>query len=453
MIGKYFSDGQISTSGWVLLLLSGVLLFVFSLPHAMALRKLLLFASFLISLPIFWKVLQTRAKPLLHLLLFAFALQIWMLLIVVFVADQPAASFSEWKGQWLPVMMALVIGIGLAYTLMQCKIKNPRSAVALLILIPIILFLAINAIVMAVGMIESGKFLAYQLGITDEHGITNHLVALIEPILIADLLGRLVKGGRLIPVLNWAIWAILILALFSLFAASSRNGLINMLFVFILGAVMTIAEFRKIYSLRKIMSVVLATLALVLAIAVVAHKTDSRWQTFIETIPIAWDIDRDLRWLNVDGIEVPTTPSGQKVDTSEYNRIAWAHEGWRMLVAHPWGTEISRDTFHKLEVQKYGQTELSHSHNGWIDLGLNVGVLGLILWGGFLWLLARFGWRAWQRHKEPLGLALAIMVIMFAVRGLLDSIFRNHVIEQFVLVAALLYTALLLEYPDDQKNA
>jgi O-antigen ligase len=85
-------------------------------------------------------------------------------------------------------------------------------------------------------------------------------------------------------------------------------------------------------------------------------------------------------------------------------------------------------------------------------LGLNVGVLGLVLWGVFLLLLARFGWRAWQRHKEPLGLALAIMVVMFVLRGLLDSTFRNHVIEQFVLVAALLFTALLLEYPDEPKN-
>lgn len=439
---RFFQEKQLSFASWMLLLLSEILLFIFSLPHVIVLRKLLLLISFLIAFKYFWDALLKKPKPLLLTVLLFLILQAWMLVIVGFISDQPLSSFIEWKGQWLPVFMSFVVGIGLARTLMQSKLKNPRVAVAMIILIPITLFLCINAIVIIHDMILADRFLPDQLGITDQKGITNYLIALLEPILIADMLGRLVKGNRLFPVPGWVISAIIILALFSLFAASSRNGILIMLFGFVLGAGMMISEIRKAYSPQKVITSVLATLLIVSAITFVSYKTDPRWKTFIETIPIAWDIDHDLLWLNGDGVGAPLTPSGKQVDISEYYRIAWAHEGWRMLIAHPWGMEIARDTFHKLELAKYGHAGMIHSHNSWIDLGLEVGLQGLFLWGWILFLMARFGWQVWRTHNELLGLALVILVILFAVRGLLDSIFRDHEIEQFMLVAGLLFSTL-----------
>ncbi|MFM2407444.1 MAG: hypothetical protein RL358_186 [Pseudomonadota bacterium] len=273
----------------------------------------------------------------------------------------------------------------------------------------------------------------------------------MEPILVADFLARLVKGKRLLPIPNWAISALFALAVFSLFAASSRNGLIVMMLALLLGAVVMIAEFHKIYSWQRIASSVLLTITIVAGVFFTAYKTDPRWQGFVETIPLAWDIDRDLLWLKADAVGLPKTSSGISVDPSQYYRIAWLHEGWRMLLTHPWGVEISRDTFHQLELQKHGYAGMSHSHNGWIDLGLNIGVLGLLLWGGFLWLLAKAGWQSWQRYKNPLGLALTLMSIMFVVRAMLDSVFRNHMIEQFALVAGLIFTTLLYEHNDESK--
>lgn len=439
-MSSYFQDKQLSFSSWMLLLLSGILLFIFSLDHVIALRKLLLLIAFLIAFKSFWNALLKKPKPLLPAVLLFAVLQVWMLVIAGFISDQPLASFSEWKGQWLPTLMSFVIGIGLARTLALSKVKDIRSTVAMIIFIPITLYLCVNAIVLIHDEILAGTFLPHQLGISDQKAISSYLIALLEPILIADMLGRLVKGNRLLPIPGWVISAILILALFSLIAAANRNGILIMLLAFILGAAMMISEIRKVYSPQKIITFVLATLIFVLAIAFASYKTDPRWQNFIETIPIAWDIDRDLLWLNADDTNTaPLTPSGEQVDTSAYGRIAWAHEGWRMLMDHPWGTEIARDTFHKLEVAKYGHAGMSHSHNSWIDFGLEVGLPGLFLWGGVLLLLTQSGWQVWRTQKEPLGLALAVLVIMFALRGLFDSIFRDHEIEQFMLVAGLLF--------------
>lgn len=452
MIKRFFLDKQICSSGWALLLLSGLLLFVISLPHTMALRKLLLLLAFLMALPVIWKVAINAPSTLMRTVLVALLLQVWMLIISLFVAAQPADSLDEWKGQWLPVFMFFVVGIGVAVTLMQSKLKYPRGAVAAVILIPAITFLIINAIVITFDLILTGEFRGNQRGITGEKGVVNFLIALIEPILIADVLGRFLKVGRLVPVPNWSIALLFVVALYSLIAASSRNGLIIMMLTLILAAAMIISQVRQRYSSAKLFSFAAVILLLISTVTVTAYKADPRWQTFLETIPLAWNIDRDTIWLHGDGSNLPLTASGQQVDGSQYYRIAWAHEGWRVLVAHPWGLEISRDTFHNIELQKYGIAGMAHSHNGWVDLGLNVGILGLMLWGGFLLLLARAGWSAWKIRKEPLGLALVIMTIMFAASGLLDSIFRNHVTQQFALVAGMLFGAVVYEKTKDEEH-
>ena len=441
-MSSLFQDKQLSFASWILLLLSGILQFIFSLSHAIALRKLLLLIAFLIAFKFFWEALLKKPKPLLSAVLIFVLLQVWMLVIAGAISNQPFASFSEWKGQWLPAFMSFVVGIGLARTLTLSKLKDPRVVVLMSILIPITIYLCVNAIVIVHDWILAGRFLPNLGGISDHHGISGYLVALLEPILFADMLSRLVKGNRLLPVPGWVISAILIFAVCTLIATTNRNGILIMFLTFILGAAMMISEIRKIYSPKKIITFVLATIVFILAIALVAYKIDPRWQNFIETVPIAWDIDRDLLWLNGDGTNFPLTPSGKQVDISEYSRIAWAHEGWRMLMAHPWGMEIARDTFHKLELAKYGHAGMAHSHNSWIDFGLEVGIPGLLLWGWILLLMAQFGWRTWRTHKEPLGLALAVLAIMFAVRGLLDSIFRDHELEQFMLIAGLLFSIL-----------
>ncbi len=443
---NYFQAKRINSSQLLLLLLSGILLFIYSLPHVMALRKLIILVAFLISFKFFWQALLKKSKPLLTAVLLFVILQVWMLIIVGFISNQPYSSFLEWKGQWLPPLMSFVIGIGLAHTLAQSKLRDYRVTIAMIILIPITLYLCANAIAVIHSMILAGTFITQQSGISDHKANVGYLIALLEPILIADMLSRMVKRNAVLPVAGWVTAAILILALFSLVAAAARNGILIMLLAFILGAAMMISEIRKVHSPQKLATFVLAALIFICAFAFISYKTDPRWQGFVETVPLAWDIDRDLLWLNDEGAgSEPLTPSGNPVDISTYHRIADAHEGWRMLMQHPWGMEIARDTFHKLEVAKYGHAGMSHSHNSWIDFGLEVGLPGLLLWATFLVLLAQKGWRAWMARKEPLGFALVILVIMFAVRGLFDSIFRDHMIEQFMLVAALLFSALSSE--------
>ena len=434
--------GHINLPLWVLVALSGTLLFVYTLPHAMALRKFLLVAAFLVSAKAFLVALRQQKGEMGSAVASYAVLQAWMFIVALFIAEPSMPSLLEWNGQWLTATLSFVIGAGLAAMLMGASLRNPLPVIALVVAVPVTLLIAANNAAVLYDMLHQGRFITHHPGITDHTANIGYAIALLEPLLIADLLSRIVRKTPLLPFSAWLGSVILGLAVFALIAASSRNGLLTMLLAFILGGVMMLSELRKIYSPGQIAAAFLIGAIFIAGYVGAALKSDPRWQGFAETVPVAWDIDRDTRWLDSSGSDLPLSPDEKTVEASAYYRIAWAHEAWRVLLEHPWGTEIARDTFKRLEQAKYGRAGMAHSHNGWLDFGLNFGFPGLILWAMFLFLLARTGWRSWQEYRQPLGFALVLLVVLFGFRALFDSIFREHMIEQFMLVAGLLMGAI-----------
>ena len=433
-------NSQLGWADYALLALIGGLLFISSLPHAIAARKLLLFCALIIALKPFWRAVRSRPSPLRSAILLLVGLEIWMLVIVGAISKQPLQSFMEWKGQWLPPFVAFIVGIGAAWRLSHSDTKHTTLVIAALVVFPTAAFIAFNSLAIVYEVVLMKEPFNNQYGIGGQKGIISYLIPLCVPLIIVGLFSQKIMHKKILPIPRSVSLWILILACFSLFAASSRNGLIIMALTLLICAVILGFEIRKAYSSKAVTTILMLSLAAIAFIAIVSYKFDPRWKNFFETISIAWHIDRDLLWLNAsDPAKLPLTSNGMPVEMSQYNRIAWLHEGWRMLLSHPWGLEIARDTFHKLELQKYGYAEMSHSHNSWIDLGLQIGILGLLLWIGILAIMARAGWRAWRIYKEPLGLALMISIVLFALQGMLDSIFRDHMVEQFMLVSGLFF--------------
>ena len=424
----------------ILLALTASLLFVYTLPHVIALRNLLLLVAFVLAAKPAWDLLRGRgvSSGLAMVLAIYAALLLWMLVVVVVFSDNPVASIMEWKGQWLTATMALWTGMGVAAILGRMEFLRSRSVCALTVVIPVTLLVLLHDAVVLGDMLKQGSLVMQHAGITDHKANISFAIALLEPILVADMLSRLVHRRGLLPFPLWVGPLILALAVLALITAGARNGLITILFTFLLGGAAMLPQLKAVYSLRRLVLSIVLGLTLITAYAVVAVKTDPRWGSFAQTVPIAWNIERDTRWLNGDGSDLPLAPSGNPVEASAYYRIAWAHAGARMLLAHPLGTEINRGTFNRLLLEKYGHTGASHTHNGWLDMGLNVGFPGLILWAGFLFLLARLGWRMHRKHADSLGFALFLLVMTFAFRALLDTTFREHPLAQFMLVAGLI---------------
>jgi O-antigen ligase len=446
-----FAGGRLKTAEKFLLLSVVLLLLIYSLPNLMAVQKTLIFTAALFSFKVFWNAFLQKEVKLKAVVGIFFALHIWMIFVALFFSSDVVASLSEWKGQWLPTSLSFFIGMSLAITIMRARFDNPVSVVALVILIPLSAFVFIHDLVVLWNIISKKTFYAFEYGygITDHRATIGYVITLIEPLLIADVLRRVSQHDPFLKIPSWLAASILALSFFALIAATARNGLLILILAFVLASIIMLTELRKVYTARRIFTFSMVALVFLSAFLLIFIKSDSRWQNFIETIPVAWDIDRDTLWLKSDTLWLskdrnllPITSSGQPVELSAYSRIAWAHEGWRMLLDHPWGTEISRYSFQKLVLEKYGTAGMAHSHNSWIDFGLNVGFLGLLLWAGFLFMLARMGWREWKQYGQPMGMALFLLTLLFSIRGFLDSIFRDHIIGQFMLVAGLMVGAL-----------
>lgn len=450
-LDSFVRNSKLGFANWMLVLLTSVLLFVYSLPNLIALRNLLLLAIFVLALRHFLEAAKEKSRSIMFMIALIGSLQVWMLIIAISISERPWHSLMEWKGQWLTAVMAFVAGVGLARALMLSKLKNPRATVAMIIVIPIFAFLIVNGIFVTYSTFLAGVLVPEQWGIGGQKGIIGYLLILICPILIADLVSRQKKSSSLLPLPIWGISLVFVLIFFTLIAASSRNGLLVLLLCVILGAAVMIYEVYDLWPIKKIITLAFVALTFVAVAVMVSYKVDPRWENFVETIPLAWDIDRNLNWLVHDGSNLPLTPSGQSVNGSQYFRIAWAHEGWRMLMQHPWGVEIARDVFPRLVQEKYGQGGMSHTHNSWLDMGLQIGILGLLMWGWILGLNARYGWQAWRIDRNPLGLGLAGLVAIYAAHGMLDSIFREHMLQQFMLVAGLLFSAIVFDKKDTKS--
>jgi hypothetical protein len=179
--------------------------------------------------------------------------------------------------------------------------------------------------------------------------------------------------------------------------------------------------------------------------------TDPRWERFIETAEIAWQTEKSTAWYRPRREPLPLLQDGRAVDESAYLRVAYLKEGTKLLLANPWGTEISRHAFRNLLVAKYGKSNVAHSHMGLIDFGLSAGFPGIVIWVMFMASLGYVGWREYSNRGSAIGMVLLIVVLSFFLRTFIDSTLRDHILQQFMLVFGVLL-AVTMPVQESPKN-
>lgn len=89
---------------------------------------------------------------------------------------------------------------------------------------------------------------------------------------------------------------------------------------------------------------------------------------------------------------------------------------------------------------------MAHTHNGWVDTALALGWLGALL---YLWLLGFLCVKGYKaiRHGGPdleWPYALFALSIFWMIRGLFDSVFRDHMLEMQGFVLFYAFMAILM---------
>ena len=431
----------------IMALIAGSLVIVWPLPHIIALRNVLLFSL------VIWltydcfkrRAIVASGSGLGPVITIFIAFTGWMFVVALLIDDYPIRSLQEMKGQWLPAFVSFFAGLLLIWNFRDRKI----SPIAILRLLFWAL-LALAAVQLVVGYLPAifrkdlgGHF----IGIFDHKANVTYVNAITASLLLADIISAN-QAKRLLG-LSRTIWVIAFtILLLTTYLSGARNGVVVLLSILLIAFGFYVLGLRG--STRRKMWGVIAVLAIFLSVAVWAMlKSDPRWARFLASAAVAWNIDADTAWVNAERRPLPLASDGLPVEQTAYERISWALYAVRLIAEHPLGTAVSRNSFRELVAEKFGTVLAAHSHNGYLDLALSVGLPALLLWIAFLVVLVRQGYRALLAGQPAAGLALIFLVVGFAARAFLDSIWRDHILQEFMFFAGLLLAASSL---DDQTQ-
>jgi hypothetical protein len=423
---------------WSGLVLLTALMAVWPLQHIIALRYLLLGLGLIWSLS-GWAVYGSRREagrlPLL-VPLSLLLLTVWMYVQVFGWALAPDKVLSEIDGQWLVTLSSFAIGLSAAYLLPQQRRLLGRLLFVVLAVnvwalvgLDLVHWLQHGSLMRRYGGLESINPLAMA---DDSPDKASYVTNMYFAFLLAELVLR--RAGRSMLGLGYtAIGVFFAVGLLATYIEDMRNGIAALGLMVLLAVVLLIAVAPRE---RRGRETVFATLILLLGAIplgyVVSHQ--ERWRTLMATVPIALDTQHNREWL-IGG--EPRLPNGQPTSASNYQRIAWAKEAWVVLMHNPLGVGYQRQAF-GYGVDALYKTDMAHgmhSHSGILDLADGVGIPGLALWVTFI-VATWFSALAAFRRRLIVSAAFVLFVVFdFSARSVVDSIFRDHMWQQFMFLA------------------
>lgn len=413
------------------ILLTLALLFVWSLPGVTALRHLLLFSALLALMPLTRRqslldAMRTNRWPLFWLA----SLTLWLLVQAIFISPETVWALGELKGQWGNAMLAGLLGLLLALAVREGAVAPAvRMTTALT---AVLIFQAAIAVGQSVAhWWQHGELLRQVVPLTGGKLEMSYILNILLAGLTVDLLFRACRRPPLLALpFSWVAGALL-LALGGTYLAGARNGVLGVLFLSTSALTLYLIDAWRRHGGARALAGGALLLAAVASFAVASYRSDVRWQGFVQTVPIAWDIDTHRTWLDSDREPYPVLPGGGTIDASAYLRIAFIHAGLRLIEAHPLGVGYGRNAFvHAL--RQTTEAHAGHAHSGWIDLGIGGGIPALLLMAGFLGSLLAIGALRYFRHGDPHALWLLLLTSGYAGRMVVDSVNRDHMLQIFM---------------------
>ncbi|SMF02331.1 O-Antigen ligase [Pseudogulbenkiania subflava DSM 22618] len=264
-------------------------------------------------------------------------------------------------------------------------------------------------------------------------------INLVASFLFAELAARLLLKRRWMPIHGGMLLFMLGVCLFSGLVIATRNASIGLLGMVLSVTMMAVLFRGRDWGFVKTLSGLFVGLALIVVVASVSWKSDPRWKTFLQTVPISLDTEHFQSWRDRETYPLPILPNGQPVDVSNYERLAWIKIGSLLVLKEPLGQGIAGDNFHRMVERHYGESKTtSQSHSGLINFALANGIPGLLMWLIVLAYLMYCGFRAFYHDGLVPGLFLSMLVLSYAGRSLIDDVLRDHMLEMFFFLSMML---------------
>ena len=350
------------------------------------------------------------------------ALHCWL------IAYWPAYAWSEFRSQLVVGALWFFLGWGIY------RRPNRISQIDQLIIAGSLLALA-EFLIEAWHWKQSGTWPYMVTFTTDTHLEFTFFMNIVLAFVMIALFFRqthYIQPSRL-PV--WLLSAIGLLAVFVSVKVAARNGMIGLIYLgFSITVIYMVFELKR-QGIRRIVALGSVVVIILCGLGAYSFKADTRNEVLLPSLQAGWNYQTSTIWL--DNSEVPFLPDGRQMDDSAYKRIAWFHSGFDLIAEHPQGYGFGRDAFGLALLHKgYPHYPSTNAHSGIIDLGIRLGLPGIVLWFGYCLALVVTGLRAYSVRGELRGLVLLLVSCGFMGRMMIESIQRDHMLFLFLFITA-----------------
>jgi len=388
------------------------------------------------------------------------ALTIYILLHIIFKSHDVLWSIKSFKGHWAVPLIMLMLGGFLAIAFSTYKKLNAK------ILITSIFFGLMSHIVYVdlvsiVNFLQNGELLTRYYGLVGTPVSISYIADILIAMTLSDLIYRYKSSDRIIQISKNYLLLSIVLILFSNVVSDMRNGAIVLLFILILGTYFFYKQSNFDY---KNKSLKIFLLAIILSLPIgINLMTDHRWSTLADTFTIASETDKYTIWYEMDRwtaveSEFPKINEKERVDASNYLRLAWIFKSIDYLAKDPMGIGFGRNAFGHM-IQKYEGIDSArgfHSHSSVFDLALAVGLPWILMWFLTVALILRIFYKSFKIQPNFYSIFGFILTSSFFIRSFLDSNMRDHPIQQFAIIfgiVLILDTIEKIKNSQDEKNS
>jgi hypothetical protein len=401
--------------------------FIFPIPHTVALRNALLLLGVAALL---WggRGSPPRLAPWLKpAAWWLAALTAWILFHSVVVAPNAMAALDQLRANWL---LPLLLGGISAWAATQLPRGRAAQAVVAALAAHMLWLLAWQfGLWPGTGAwpFKATPFAAYDYQST----LNGFFLAL----LLADRLVWILNGHGPLACGRGLTWILLLLSLVAEFALQSRNSTV-------VAASLLFAASMMLLSVRRHhWRTVVVAAAVALALGAGSLSFDGRWQNLRESAVVGWS-SPSMYWQTADPALRPATPSGAALEESAYMRSAWAHRALDMIAEHPMGVGFGHEAFGRAIEQQYHLTGFGSSHSGWLDFALGTGLAGLALLLLAAGTTIRDGWKQFREQQDGEALVFTFFVGSYMLRCLLDGHLSGWRLALFAFICGVLIAAM-----------
>jgi hypothetical protein len=421
---------------------------------------------------------------------------VWCIYLLLFplISIQSDVAWQNLRGQWSQSMLAWIVGMGIVVSLSN---NGPSVfSLALASSVPLLLHLSL-AFFSWVGLLNIGQSTTIDLIFKIDNwnfGFYRNLDWLIKPFPmgfrgIEPMHGNLgytaCQAIALFGVSFGVAWRdrdrsmlikaglAIVICFSSILVAYSRGAVVYALFILVfliylfvfkckLKRVADISVKKKSFS---ILSFFLGgvTIFLIVITAFNAFEKDERWHSMFDKVKIGYvsknpldilcngvtqEIEDEVNqnFLNRDSVYRKVLIDGLKMQDG--GRVLLMRAGFDLMIRNPIGLDGSRYSFQKLLREKCGHEpvlQFSHSHQGWLDLGMALGWIGVFLYAALLLYFLFYGLSNLKNSQSmPWALAISLISSFWLLRGFADSVYREHYLQMQAVLLAYLYGRLLI---------